>query len=129
MVTAKTAKMRQDKASRRDDAKHLRTFQTPAERAFRYRVRARRPEGYKFKRQVPIGPCIADFVCLEANLVVELDGGQHAVRQDYDRERYAYLKSEGFRVLRVWNNDVTTNLNAVIESVLRELRGVAAPSP
>jgi very-short-patch-repair endonuclease len=128
VVTARTSKERAGKALQRGNAKRLRTNQTDAESKFWYKVRVHRLAGYKFKRQYPIGPYIADFVCLEEKLIVELDGGQHATRQKYDRERDAFLMAKGFRVLRIWNNDLLTNSEGVMETVLRELRGVA-PSP
>ncbi len=71
----------------------------------------------KFKRQVPIGPYIADFLCTEYKLIVEVDGGQHA-ESVRDLKRDAYLKSEGYRVLRFWNVDVLRNMDGVIDMVL-----------
>ncbi len=128
MVTARTSKGRADKAAQRANAKRLRSHQTDAENRFWYQVRAHRLAGYKFKPQYPIGPYIADFVCLEAKLIVELDGGQHATQQKYDRQRDAFLADEGFRVLRIWNCDLVTNKEGVMEVVLDVLRSVA-PSP
>ena len=66
----------------------------------------RQLEGYKFRRQVPLGPFIVDFLCLEANLVIELDGGQHVEAAGYDRNRTSYLQEQGFRVFRFWNGEV-----------------------
>ncbi|MGD0143602.1 MAG: DUF559 domain-containing protein [Rhizomicrobium sp.] len=129
MVREKTSDKRVADAKHRENAKRLRTNQTDAESVFWYNVRARRLAGFKFRRQYPVGSFIADFVCLEAKLIVELDGDQHAVRRDYDRSRDAFLKSEGFRVLRVWNSDLLTNRDGVMEAVLRELQGVDTPSP
>ena len=129
MVTVKTSDERAANAQRRENAKWLRTNQTDAECVFWYNVRARRLAGLKFRRQYPVGPFIADFVCLEAKLIVELDGGQHAVRQAYDRSRDAFLESKGFRVLRVWNSDLLTNRDGVMEAVLRDLQSVDTPSP
>jgi very-short-patch-repair endonuclease len=102
---------------------------TKAEDVFWFNVRARRLNGYKFRRQHLIGPYIVDFVCLRAKLIVELDGGQHALQQEYDRERDAFLKKQGFRVLRFWNTELLTNRDGVLETVLRELQSVGAPSP
>jgi very-short-patch-repair endonuclease len=73
-----------------------------------------------------IGPYIADFFCLEAGLVVELDGGQHADQARYDEVRAAYLASKGLRVLRIWNNDVTDNFDGVLEAIASAIR---LPSP
>ncbi len=129
MVTNKTSDERAVRAKLRENAKTLRRHQTGAEGVFWYNVRARRLAGSKFRRQYPVGPFIADFVCLEAKLIVELDGGQHAVRQDYDRSRDAVLESKGFRVMRVWNNDLLTNRDGVMDTVVRELQSVDTPSP
>jgi very-short-patch-repair endonuclease len=89
---------------------------TDAERRLWYRLRAHRFGGYKFKRQVPIGPYVVDFACLNHGVVVELDGGQHADNAA-DRARDAYLKEQGFRVLRFWNNDALGNTGAVLEKI------------
>ena len=105
-------------------AKKLRSSMTDAERRLWYRLRAHRFDGHKFKRQVPIGPYIVDFACLGRKLVIEVDGGQHVEsRSDITRDRY--LSSEGFRVLRFWNNDVLRNTEGVLEMVLSAL----TPSP
>lgn len=75
-------------------------------------------EGLKFRRQQPIGNYVIDFICLEKSLVIEVDGGQHADNKK-DKGRDAWLKSEGFKVLRFWNNEVLTNMKGVLE-VIRE---------
>jgi len=105
-------------------AKKLRSDMTDAERRLWYRLRAHRFDGHKFKRQVPIGPYVVDFACLGRKLVVEVDGGQHAENQK-DVVRDSYLRREGFRVLRLWNNDVLRNTDGVLEMILDAL----APSP
>jgi very-short-patch-repair endonuclease len=88
-------------------------------------------DGYKFRRQQPIGNYIADFVCFEKRLIVELDGGQHAVQSGYDAERDGWLRAEGFTVLRFWNNDVLKNLNGVTEKIFETLKSspFLSPSP
>ncbi len=79
-------------------------------------LRDRRLGGVKFRRQVPIGPFIADFASIEHRLVVELDGGQHAdSKTDVRRDRF--LKADGWRVVRFWNNEVMTNREGVLEAV------------
>ncbi len=98
-------------------ARALRANQTEAERTFWAAVRDRRLAGFKFKRQVTLGPYIADFVCAEARLVVELDGSQHADAANYDAARTAHLTALGYHVLRFWNNELTTNFNGVMEAV------------
>jgi very-short-patch-repair endonuclease len=85
-------------------ARRLRREQTDAERRLWSRLRNRQLDGFKFRRQVPIGRYVADFVCTEVRLIVELDGGQHVDRQIYDAERTAALESDGFTVKRFWNN-------------------------
>jgi very-short-patch-repair endonuclease len=103
-------------------AKALRNSMTEAERRLWYRLRAHRFGGYKFKRQVPIGPYVVDFACLGRRLVVELDGGQHADSAK-DLERDDYLQSKGFRVLRFWNDDALRNTDSVVGRVLGALDG------
>ena len=93
---------------------------TDAERRLWYHLRAHRFDGHKFKRQVPVGPYIVDFACLGRKLVVEVDGGQHADDQR-DVRRDEYLRNEGFRVLRFWNNDVLQNTRGVLEVILDAL--------
>ena len=102
-------------------AKDLRSGSTDAERILWSWIRAKRLEGLKFRRQHPMGRYIVDFACLERKIVIELDGGQHAEleRKEYDRERDNWLKKEGYRILRFWDNEVLTNINGVLE-VIRE---------
>ena len=100
----------------RANAIRMRRDPTTAEIKFWYQVRDRRLEGWKFRRQVQIGPYIADFVCLEHNLIIELDGGQHAERTEPDVIRDACLAAQGFRVIRFWNADILTNMDGVIDT-------------
>ena len=90
-------------------AARLRREQTDVEQALWFAVRNRRLAGYKFRRQATIGPLVADFLCADAMLIVELDGGQHD--EEADAARTAYLESRGYRVLRFWNNDAADNLD------------------
>ena len=76
----------------------------------------------KFRRQVPVGPYVVDFVCPAAKLVIEIDGGQHADNIDYDRRRSEFLASKGYRVIRFWNNDVLGNLDGVYQTIELALR-------
>src|SRR4029079_11738452 len=90
-------------------ARRLRRDQTDAERVLWFRLRDRRLNGWKFRRQMPVGNYIVDFCCESARLIVELDGGQHAMQSEADRARTADLEKRGYLVLRFWNNDVLRN--------------------
>jgi very-short-patch-repair endonuclease len=110
-----------------DRARTLRRLSTDAEKRLWAALRNRRLDGWKFRRQTWIGPYVADFVCTEAGLVIEADGGQHAEAVAYDTQRSGWLAEEGFRVLRFWNNDVLTNTDGVLRAILGALR--ATPHP
>src|SRR6185503_17344639 len=111
-------------------ARRLRCEPTDAERHLWYQLRRKNLGDWRFRRQAPIGRYIVDFVCFEARLIVELDGGQHAeARQLYDAARTAWLEAEGFRVLRFWNNDVLTNTVGVLEEIVRTLPSHPPPQP
>ncbi|NWG45999.1 MAG: endonuclease domain-containing protein [Alphaproteobacteria bacterium] len=102
-------------ASRKAFARELRKTGTEAEARLWQRLRGRRILDVKFRRQVPIGPYIVDFASMEPRLVVEIDGSQHAEADHLhrDEQRDTYLRSLGFAVLRVWNNDVSHSLDSV----------------
>jgi very-short-patch-repair endonuclease len=92
-------------------------------------LRAKRLADYKFKRQLPIDHYIADFVCLSARLIIEADGGQHAENAG-DARRDAYLESQGFRILRFWNNEIFENEEGVLTRVFEALQSpLPNPSP
>ncbi len=110
-------------------AKCLRREMTDAERVPWREVRTNRFAGFKFKRQEPLGLYVVDFVCYEARLIVELDGGQHADQQEADAERTRWLASRGFRVVRFWNNDVLTNTAGVMQEIEKELPPLPIPLP
>jgi very-short-patch-repair endonuclease len=109
-----------DKAKLRQYARDLRRNSTDAEKHLWYNLRANRM-GYKFKRQVPIGSFIVDFLCIEKRLIIELDGGQHQENQAYDAHRSTELSKRGFQVLRFWNHDVLLRSEAVIEMIFKAL--------
>ena len=113
----------------RQRARNLRKNSTDAERALWSLLRDRRLAGYNFRRQVPIGPYIVDFVCYQSKLIIEVDGGQHQVQKQYDDARTAWLESEGFTVLRFWNNNVLVNRAGVVCVVASVLEQRSAPSP
>ena len=98
-------------------ARNLRTRQTNAEAKLWARLRNRQLGGLKFRRQVPLGPYIADVVCHEAKLIVELDGSQHAEQIGYDKNRTKYFEAHGYQVLRFWNPDVLQNIDGVLVGI------------
>jgi very-short-patch-repair endonuclease len=102
-----------------DRVRTMRRVATPAENLLWGALRGRRLEGLKFRRQVWIDTYIADFLCYEARLIVELDGSQHSEAVDYDAHRDAELTRLGYRTLRFWNNDVSGNLDGVLETIRR----------
>jgi len=103
--------------AKRNFARAMRREPTEAESRLWHELRGRRLDRIKFRRQVPIGRFIADFVCAEAQLIVEIDGSQHAESRR-DLERDAELKARGFRVLRFWNDDVLKELDAVCDTII-----------
>jgi very-short-patch-repair endonuclease len=115
----------------RGQARTLRRSPTDAERKLWYLLRSLKPLGFHFRRQAPIGIYIADFAWHAGKLVVELDGSQHAETQAaYDLQRTHWLESQGYRVLRFWNNDVLTTARSVGEAILTAARERAAdPTP
>lgn len=105
----------------RTRCRDLRRDRSDAERVLWRHLRARQLAGAKFRRQHPIGPYFADLCCVEARLVIELDGGQHAEQAGQDARRTAYLDVQGFRVIRFWNHDVMARTDAVLETIRLEL--------
>ncbi|WP_395792921.1 endonuclease domain-containing protein [Aquimonas sp.] len=112
----------------RDFAKQLRQNLTDAERVLWRHLRAHRFQGQKFRRQQPLGPYILDFVHFGARLVIEADGGQHS-ESTRDAVRDAWLASEGFRVMRFWNDQILKDTEAVLESILQALAEASPLSP
>ncbi len=110
-------------------SRELRSNATPAERALWARLRNRQLGGTRFNRQVPIGPFICDFVARTPKLVIELDGGQHAVNTLEDARRTRFLEHEGYVVLRFWNNDVLWRVEGVLELILSRLADMPSPDP
>ncbi len=100
-------------------AKRLRRHSTDAENVLWKQLRQRQLGGLKFRRQQPIDDFVVDFVCFEKGIVVEVDGGQHAVELEKDTERSDYLTKNGFKILRFWNNEVLSNMEGVIEVIRR----------
>jgi very-short-patch-repair endonuclease len=104
-------------------AQGLRKKLTDAERRLWSRLRLRQL-GVKFRRQAPIGNYVVDFLCLEKRLIVEVDGGQHALPTNKDLDRTDWLEAQGFRIVRIWNNDALQNTDGVVEHILRQLTPV-----
>jgi very-short-patch-repair endonuclease len=100
---------------------------TEAERQVWRILRLRQMDGHKFRRQVPIGRFVADFACHEARLIIEIDGGKHDPSFAPEIERTEFLESEGYRVLRFWNNEVLVNLEGV-HRVIAEALDQATPT-
>ena len=100
-------------------ARVLRLHATETETVFWQHLRNRRLAGFKFKRQVPIGPFIVDFLCYQKNLIIEFDGGQHQLEsgQQYDQKRTAYLQTKGYKVLRFWNHEALAHQAETLEAI------------
>jgi very-short-patch-repair endonuclease len=104
-----------------DRARGMRHQATLAERLLWSRLRGGKPDGLKFRRQVPLGHYIADFACFDPKLIVECDGGQHA-DSGHDETRDAWFVAQGFHVLRFWNGHVAEDVESVVEAILRAAR-------
>lgn len=98
-------------------AKYLRRNQTSAESLVWAELRDRKCGGYKFRRQVPLGKYIVDFLCVTQNLIVEIDGPSHEDSVDYDLNRTKFLKAMGYHVIRLRNDDIYEGLDASIEAI------------
>jgi len=116
---------------RRATARRLRANQTGAEIILWRELRKLETKGTHFRRQVPVGPHVADFACLASRLIVEIDGSQHAdePNKSNDDARTRWLEAEGYRVLRFWNNDLTENLDSVLETIYAALYGSRDAEP
>src|SRR5919108_1670960 len=114
-------------AEAKQRSRQLRRSMTEAERQLWRHLRERQMEDYKFRRQHPLGDYVVDFICLDAGLVIEVDGGQHMERSDYDWVRTRWLEEQGFRVLRFWNHEVLHQLEEVKAVIWRALHGESQP--
>jgi very-short-patch-repair endonuclease len=101
-------------------AKRLRRNVTDEEMRLWNALRNGQVEGAKFRRQQPIGPYIADFVCQSSRLIIEADGSHHA-GSAHDKSRDAFLRNKGYRVLRFWNVDIRDNMHGVLETIRQAL--------
>ena len=103
-------------------SRDLRNNLTEAEKKLWRHLRQSQFHGLKFRRQEPVDGYIADFICLEKRIIIELDGGQHAEAEVYDQKRTSTIEAAGFKVLRFWNNDVLKNIEGVLSSLEIELQ-------
>jgi len=110
-------------------ARQLRGDPTTPERHLWAILHSFRQRGYHFRRQYPIGSYYADFACIHAELIIEADGETHASQVAYDRERDAFLRARGFRVLRLWNNEIMGNPEGVYDVIAKLLADVPALTP
>jgi len=108
-------------------AKILRRRPTEAEKFMWRYLKSRQLEGLKFRRQEPIGNYVVDFVCYEKKIIVEIDGGQHCVERDGNRDRW--LESQNFKILRFWNTEVLKNSQGVWEVIRKNCLSCDSPSP
>jgi very-short-patch-repair endonuclease len=118
-----------DRAARDQPAQELRREMSKTEWRLWYRLRGRQLMGRKFRRQVPIGPYFADFTCLDARVVVEVDGDHHGDQLVYDARRDHQLGEMGFRVLRFWVAEVDENIEGVIETIADALSTLHSKAP
>jgi very-short-patch-repair endonuclease len=115
-------------AGARERARSLRRDMTDAEKSVWRIVRLYQIDGHRFRRQVPLGRYIADFVCHDARLIIEIDGGQHQGSAPQEAERACFLQDQGYRVLRFWNNEVLSNLEGVRAKIAETLRSHPLPT-
>jgi len=109
-------------------ARRLRRELTGPEKFFWKQVRNRRFDGHKIRRQVPIGPFVADFACFDKRVIFEIDGQSHFETGNRDHERSEWLQQNGWRVVRFWNEEVLREWQAVEEAIWNALHGVRAPT-
>jgi very-short-patch-repair endonuclease len=113
----------------RTRARHLRKKPTEAERLLWRRLRIWQVDGFKFRRQQPLGNYIVDFGCLEKRMIIEVDGGQHAEDANYDSVRDGWLRERGFVVLRFWNHEVLKNIDGITEVIAKNLQSTPFLNP
>ena len=112
----------------KNNARSLRRNMTDVERMLWAKIRSGQLQGFRFRRQHPIGNYIVDFICLELKLVIELDGSQHMDQQQYDMKRSQWLQNNGFKIVRFWNSDVLENFDGVMQTIQMHLPP-SQPSP
>lgn len=110
-------------------SRELRKNPTDAERALWQHLRNRQLGGVRFNTQVPVGSFICDFAARTAKLIIELDGGQHALAGDYDANRTTFLEQRGYRAIRFWNSEVLQNIDGVLRVIEEALKDRPSPAP
>ncbi len=121
--------MKKYKAGLKDTARILRNSLTDTEKHLWKHLKNKQIAGVKFRRQQPIGDYIVDFINFENKLIIEVDGGQHAIYKRKDITRDEYLRQEGYTVLRFWDNEVLTNVEGVFEVIRQNLHPRPHPPP
>ena len=129
MVTQARTAERKARELNRSRAKEMRRVPSITEKEFWNEVRDRKLGGYKFRRQYLIGPFIADYVCVEKKVIVELDGVVHKDRVGYDRARDEFMRDRGYRVIRLKNEDFLGQMWPMLEYIRRELDAAPSPQP
>jgi very-short-patch-repair endonuclease len=117
------------KSAKLNHVRALRQNMTDAEIHLWYFLRARRLNGYKFRRQHLIYPYVCDFICMEKKLIIECDGSQHARENNYDKKRNDFLTSKGYRVIRFWNDAVLRETSMVLDMIFEALEEPSFPQP
>jgi very-short-patch-repair endonuclease len=107
-------------------ARALRRSRTVAERKLWTRLRLLKARGWKFRQQVPIGRFVVDCACLSHRLVIEVDGATHSSTSElaHDAAREAVIRAQGFRILRFWNSEMATNLDAIMDQIVWTLEDI-----
>ena len=110
-------------------SRQLRASMTDAERHLWSCLSARKIDGVRFNTQFPIAGYICDFVSRVAKVVIEVDGGQHAEDERYDKVRTAVIEAQGYRLIRFWNNDVLSNVEGVVAIIEQVVADRPSPNP
>jgi len=110
-------------------ARQLRKTATMAEVRLWAHLRRKQLDGFRFRHQHPLGSFIVDFLCPEARLIIEVDGGQHSEDNAHDFARTEWLEARGYRVVRFWNSDVLSKTEDVLAAILEALRACPPPYP
>jgi very-short-patch-repair endonuclease len=127
-MVAKMTKAKRTKPAKQA-ARRLRKQPTDSETKLWSRLRRRQVGNIRFRRQSPIGPYVVDFVCAEIRLIVEVDGGQHSWREAQDARRTEWLESQGYRLIRFWDNEVNENIEGVLEKIVLVATETPPPRP